>query len=129
MEQKEAKQVMDYKGAQIKKAMDVKNEAIFISSSARDASLMVTTYIQAGLFVPENEKETEKKWQYWQKFFYDQMTGQMPIEPECSTCGAKLKLSQKGDWYCPEYYNPKNPKHHPPQTLTPNEEKFNQSLK
>ncbi len=136
METSEAKKIVDYKDAKIGKRQDTKTESIFISGSARDATLIVTTFFAKSLstnlgagkkFV--DEEGLRKKWQEWQKFFYDQMTGQMPIEPECSTCGMKLKLSQKGDWYCSGYYDKSNLKHHPVEAETANEQKFLTGLK
>lgn len=129
---KDIKDTINYKGAQIKKAMDVKAEGIFISGSARDATLMVTTFYQGLIKTSVKGKDwpedvvLENKWKQWQKFFYDQMTGQMPIEPECATCGGKMKLSQKGDWYCPGFYDKANLKHHP--LPNPNDQQFLNNL-
>ena len=49
---------------------------------------------------------------------------------QCSTCGKPLAVSKKGDLYCPYSFSdaPDNPHKTKPQ-ITPNEEKFNKSLK
>ncbi len=135
----EFEKIVDYKDAKIGKRQDVKTESIFISGSARDATLMVTTFYNKikdsanldGKIIQSKQKEDIIKeiWQYWQKFFYDQMTGQMPTPYFCPTCGGEMQLSKKGDWYCPGYYDERNEKHHPKQELTKEQSNFLKDLK
>ena len=121
--EKDIRQTIDYKQAAVKANMDRKELGIFLSGSIRDAVMITNTLLEKGKI-----KDIKAEFEKWQKYFFDFAQSKLPTEPECATCGAKMKTSQAGSLYCPEYYNPKNEKHHPPQTLTSNEEKFINTL-
>lgn len=125
---KDIKQTIDYKDAKIKSNMDEKLESIFISGSSRDATLITTTFFQHINDIKDIEKKQiaiEATWEYWQQYFYNYMKNQMPEMPTCATCGKQMKISSKGNWYCPHW---KDERHSGKTILPPNEQQFSDSL-
>lgn len=66
---KDYKATMDYHGAQIKRAMEDKQEGIRLSSSGRDAVLIVTSKIGVEIENPTNERLKEDII-YWRNWLY-----------------------------------------------------------
>ncbi len=124
---KEIKGTIDYKDAKIRANMDAKEESIFISGSSRDATLIVTTFYPLLAELKKDKEDSIKTlWEHWQQYFYNYMKKQMPEMPTCVTCGGQMKISSKGNWYCPNW---KDDRHSGKPKLTPNEQSFINSLK
>lgn len=124
MDTRDAKKTIDYKQAAVRANMDRKELGIFLSGSIRDAVIITNALLEKG-----KVKDIKAEFEKWQKYFFDFAQSKLPTEPECATCGGKMKVSQAGSLYCPGYYDKANEKHHPKQTLTPNEDKFLSELK
>ena len=73
---KETSDFLQRKNDFIKSTQQAKEESIRLSSSARDATLIVTTFYPELAHIDD---EVEKKrliieqWKYWKQFFYDQL--------------------------------------------------------
>ena len=71
---KDFKATMDYKGTQIQKFQDDKQESMRLFSSGRDAVLMTTSMMPK--FRRLSEKQAKEKILMWRKWFYTEIYGQ-----------------------------------------------------
>lgn len=71
---KDIKIAMDYKEKQIKRFADEKQESIRLSSSGRDAAMMVTSMMNN--YKEFTEEQLKEKILEWRKFFYVSIYGQ-----------------------------------------------------
>lgn len=62
---KEFRTVMEFKGRQIEKAQENKEESMKIFSSGRDATMIVTTMYTGSTFSDEQIKDKIKEWRDW----------------------------------------------------------------
>lgn len=68
-----AKEVMTFKGEQIRVAQDNKNDSIRLSGASRDATLILTTFYPEASELPVEEREAylKDRWLYWKNYFYN----------------------------------------------------------
>ena len=67
---KDFKATMDYKGSQIAKMQDNKEESMRLFSSGRDATLMVNSIKGSGEYLGMNEIELQEKIRMWRDWYY-----------------------------------------------------------
>lgn len=76
------KEAMDFKNKSIKKFVDAKEKSIALSSSGRDATLMVTTIMSAypATLNGKTNREIQEEIKYWRNWFYYEIYSTDPDE-------------------------------------------------